>query len=579
MDQYIYSILKAIEDANLSLQSYLPEEFSKRIENIGKSLNSYHPLLIFIMILLVIKLLFKIIPNLPKLLSLNTYTLFFYNHFKDSLLKSKLEKERLSIYKLAYEEMHIDKNELKLKIFDNKQSKERLLGMLLEIQKNDKSHFDKVNKQTGCVYSNNKDIDIISQKAAELYAFSDINFPEIFPSAKKIENNLIDIMLELFNASKDGCGIVTTGGTESILHALLGAKMYGRSKNITTPNIIAGLSVHPAFDKGCDTFGIELIKVSLTKDFKANIVEMKKKINKNTVLLVGSAINFPHGMIDDLSSINELAIENDLLFHVDACMGGFLTCFIDDVHKDFTNLDFRLSAVTSLSCDVHKYGQTQKGASVILFKNRTIRSFCSFGSVGNEGLYITPGIPDTRSASLIASAYMTIIYNGRKTYIDQAKRITEIIQKIKNMVRTKTPKLWLMGDPLLSIFAIGGERIGGIHKELKEKKWCMNLLNNPIGVNFCITIENIKSFEDGSFEKDLVESYYNVYESGKAYQVSGLAAMYGLAGMLPEEVVKANMDVILNCMLDDKKNLNSTIYKKDNEKEKEKVKEKKEKRN
>ena len=49
--------------------------------------------------------------------------------------------------------------------------------------------------------------------------------------------------------------------------------------------------------------------------------------------------------------------------HVDACIGGWVLPFLDDVPEPF---DLSVPGVTSLSVDLHKYGYAPKGVSVLL---------------------------------------------------------------------------------------------------------------------------------------------------------------------------------------------------------------------
>ncbi len=65
--------------------------------------------------------------------------------------------------------------------------------------------------------------------------------------------------LSLFNANEGASGVMTSGGTESILMAVKAAKEYAfKTKGIKEPEIIMSLTAHPAFNKACDYFGIKL---------------------------------------------------------------------------------------------------------------------------------------------------------------------------------------------------------------------------------------------------------------------------------------------------------------------------------
>ena len=60
-------------------------------------------------------------------------------------------------------------------------------------------------------------------------------------------------------AGDDPCGLVTTGGTGSILHAILAYREHAaQTRGVTRPNVIKPETAHPAFDKACHLFGVEL---------------------------------------------------------------------------------------------------------------------------------------------------------------------------------------------------------------------------------------------------------------------------------------------------------------------------------
>jgi sphinganine-1-phosphate aldolase len=556
----IKSILSLIETSkNTFLSLALPDDYKQYIDFVDNLLSQYNQLLLFIIILVSLKFFNFFLCNFYMLFHIETYTtLFFYMFGNCFFLKSRLLKERKKMYQITMEGMNIDANDLKIDVKQNSQDIVRILKIFQDIYNKDKDHFTK-HKQTGCLYTDNADLNSIAEKAAELYSHNNANYPELYTSVKKIEANLIDIMINLFHGDEKSTGLATTGGTESLMNLMYIAKQIAHKKNIQYPEVIAPITIHAAVDKGCSTYGLKLVKVNLDNNYKMSISEVKKHINSNTVCLIGSAINFPHGVIDDIDILGQIALKNDLMLHVDACMGGFVTCFYDEFLKDWKKLDFRVEGVTSISCDIHKYGMTQKGSSILMFKDKSLRKYLNIGLIGDDGLTLSNGLMDTRSSFFIVSAYMTLIYNGKKIYIDQAKRIYYVMQKLKSDLQ-KFHNISLIGDPEVSIFAIKGERIGPIHNEMKKKGWAANLVNMPLGMAFCITSINISEFENGKFIEDFKNSYDYVYKNNIKEQ-SGLAAMYGVASMLPESILNKNMDVVLDGILDTKESLKYVLSK------------------
>ena len=43
---------------------------------------------------------------------------------------------------------------------------------------------------------------------------------------------------------------------------------------------------------------------------------------------MGSAPDFPFGVLDDIESISELALKKNTNCHVDACLGGLVVAFM-----------------------------------------------------------------------------------------------------------------------------------------------------------------------------------------------------------------------------------------------------------
>lgn len=48
---------------------------------------------------------------------------------------------------------------------------------------------------------------------------------------------------------------------------------------------------------------------------------------RNTIGLIGSAPQYPHGIIDPITAMGQLAIQLDIPFHVDSCLGGKLEIY------------------------------------------------------------------------------------------------------------------------------------------------------------------------------------------------------------------------------------------------------------
>ena len=199
----------------------------------------------------------------------------------------------------------------------------------------------------------------------------------MFASANKFKSEIVAMTGDMLGgAGQDVCGTLSSGGTESILLAM---KTYRdrafAEKGITKPEMIAPVTAHAAFDKASQYFNIKMIHIPVDENFRADVNAAKKAINKNTIVIVGSAPSFPHGAIDPIAELSELARQHGIGFHTDACLGGFVLPWAEKLGYPVPPFDFRLPGVTSMSADTHKYGYAAKGTSVILYRGQELRHF------------------------------------------------------------------------------------------------------------------------------------------------------------------------------------------------------------
>ena len=213
----------------------------------------------------------------------------------------------------------------------------------------------------------------------------------------------------------------TSGGTESILTAVEGARQWGRTRGITHPEMVLPSSAHAAFSKAASYFDVKAIRVPVGEDYRADVGAMAAAITPDTILLVGSAPTYPQGVIDPIPEIAALAAEFDLLCHVDACM-GFSLPWLERLGLLSKGWNFAVPGVTSMSCDLHKYGYTAKGASVLAHRSRELRKHQFFlTSDWLGGIYGSPAILGTRSGGSIASAWAVMQHLGEAGYLRLTK--------------------------------------------------------------------------------------------------------------------------------------------------------------
>eukprot|EP01052_Picozoa_sp_SAG31_P009213 SAG31_NODE_480_length_15108_cov_56.073423_2_plen_289_part_00 len=248
-----------------------------------------------------------------------------------------------------------------------------------------------------------------------MFNSSNLLYPEVFPGIRKFEAELVAMVISMLNGGECGAvGLLSSGGTESILLAMLAYREQGRERGIERPEIIAAITAHPAVMKACHYFGLQLTKVPVDeKTLQLQPETVARHISRSTVAIYASAPTFTHGVVDPIKDLGALALRHKIGLHVDNCLGGFLLSYLGKIGRYKEIWDFRAPGVTSISCDLHKYGHTSKGVSVVAFREPSLRRLTLVPSVdGCEGLYITPTLQGSRAGGTIAQAWATVLATG-----------------------------------------------------------------------------------------------------------------------------------------------------------------------
>lgn len=431
-------------------------------------------------------------------------------------------------------------NDEKLKQFPQLPSKGlshlEILQELDNLQNLKHSAWDK-GRVSGAVYHGGDELLELQSDAYNKYSIANQLHPDVFPGVRKMESEVVSMVLKIFNAPDSGCGSTTSGGTESLLLTGLAAREYGkRHKGITKPEVIAPVTVHAGIEKACYYFGMTLHKVDLGPDYKVDLKKVKKLINRNTVLLVGSAPNYPHGIVDDIEGLSILATKYNIPLHVDACLGSFIMGFLEktDIHDSLPLFDFRVPGVTSISCDTHKYGFAPKGSSVIMYRHKQLRE-CQYyiSSDWTGGMYGSPTLAGSRPGALTVGCWATLVNIGEEGYLNYCKEIVTASMKLKNALKSNNilaQNLELIGDPLGSVisFKAKGEfSIYGLSDKLTSKGWHFATLQNPAALHFALTWLTVPIIEE--LIDDLVSCTEEIANSSEKIN-SDTASLYGVAG-------------------------------------------------
>lgn len=394
-------------------------------------------------------------------------------------------------------------------------------------------------KVSGAVYHGGEDILALQTKAYSFYSVANQLHPDVFPAVRKMESEVVSMVLGIYNAPEGAVGTTTSGGTESLLLACLAAreKAY-RERGITEPEIIAPETIHAGFDKAAYYFKMKLVHAPLDpKTFRVDLNAVKRLINKNTVLLAGSAPNFPHGIIDDIEGLSKLALRYKLPLHVDACLGSFIVPFLEKAGfgKGVPLFDFRVPGVTSISCDTHKYGFAPKGSSIIMYRNNAMRQYQYFVTAKwTGGLYGSPTLAGSRPGALMVGCWATLMAIGSDGYTKSCREIVGTARRIKAAITDEIPELDVIGNPLGSVVSFKSSVIGiyELGDAMNKKGWHLNALQRPAAIHIAVTRLTIPVADD--LIQDLKDTIKELLASGsKAYgQKSDTAVLYGVAGSI-----------------------------------------------
>ena len=344
----------------------------------------------------------------------------------------------------------------------------------------------------GLVYPTGRsDIEALTHAVYERFLFSNALNPLKFANLAQIEREVVQNSSELVHrpASEHGAGVMTSGGTESILLSMLASRRRARARGIERPQILAPVSAHPAYAKAAHYFDMELVSVPLDQHWRADVSAMNERMSERTAVVVASAFCYPYGIMDPVGAIGALARERGVDCHVDACIGGFILPFLEMLGYDVEPWDFRVDGVTQMSMDVHKYGYVPKGASVLLhrdedwFWNETF-----FYDQWGSGLYATTGIAGARSGAPAAAAWAVMQYLGIEGYRAIASELMETVARFSAGVAS-IGALSIVGAPVGPVLALRSDDVDlhAVADVMDERGWHLNRNTVPHGVQLMLS--------------------------------------------------------------------------------------------
>lgn len=248
--------------------------------------------------------------------------------------------------------------------------------------------------------------------------------PTAFPSYAAVENDITGAARRLFGGHVESVvGTMTSGGTESIGLAVLGARERWRTRTGSAhgrPSMVLPTTAHPAFLKAAHLFDVDVVAVPVDqRTYRADTTAMAAAIDEQSALVVVSAPSYAHGVIDPVHEVAGVAADLDVLCHVDACIGWTVPFIRADEGE--APIDMAIRGVTSLSVDLHKYGYTPKGCSVLLHRDDELRRQHYFATTAWSGYpVVNPTLLSTRPGGPPAVAWAILHSLGEEGYRDLA---------------------------------------------------------------------------------------------------------------------------------------------------------------
>ena len=367
----------------------------------------------------------------------------------------------------------------------------------------------------------------VAEEAYRRFSGENALSTDAFPSLKQIQAEVVAMAGVWLGATPSSAGFMTSGGTESILMAVKAARdRLLAERQIRQPNMVMPTSAHAAFAKAGAYFGVEVRRVVVGSDWRADVAAMQSQVDKNTVLIVGSAPQYPQGVVDDIVGIAEIATDAQINCHVDACMGGVTLAYLQRLGENIAPWNLQVPGVSSISVDLHKFGYTSKGASVIMYASKHLRSFQGF--VTDDwlgGVYGSSGVLGTKSGGSMASAWAVMHFLGDDGYLRLTRQAREATLQLATVIRN-TPELVLRAEPESTLLCFGAQdqsalNVFAVADELSKRGWYVDRQTPPDSLH--CTVNAIHHDKIDWFARDMHESVSIALDQ----KTSGSVGTYG----------------------------------------------------
>ena len=352
----------------------------------------------------------------------------------------------------------------------------------------------------GYIFDPGQEVQEVAKEAFSMFLSENGLDFSVFQSLMRLEKELAAVGRSHLRGDADVVGNFTSGGTESIILAVKAARDYYRTlrPEIKAPEIILPTTAHAAFHKAAHYLGIRIVVVPVDrKTFRADPVAIEAAISPNTIMLVGSAPSYSHGVVDPIPALGRIASEHGLWLHTDACMGGFLLPYFRRLGAPVTEFDFKVPGVSSISMDLHKYAYTPKGASLIMYRHKDLRKHQLFACSHWIGYTIVNNaVQSSKSGGPMAAAWAVLNMIGDQGYLEIARKKLDTVRTIASGIKAIDGLLLLTEpDMCLISFTVEQGSVFNLVDEMNARGWyiqpALSFDNSPAHIHLSISASNV----------------------------------------------------------------------------------------
>ena len=454
-----------------------------------------------------------------------------------------------------------------MRIPENGLRKEDILETLESYKQDDLDW--KAGRVFGYIYDPGQEVTDLVHKAYTAFLSENALDPLSFPSLLRLENEVVAMVADILNAGRQVVGNFTSGGTESLILAVKTARDYARATkpHISEPEMVLPITGHASLFKAAHYLGLKPVVTPVNDgSFTADVEAMREAITENTIMLVGSAPSYAHGVVDPITDIAALAEENNLLCHVDACVGGIHLSYMEKIGYSVPPFNLNVPGVTSLSVDLHKYGYAAKGASIVLYKDKELRRHQMFACSRWTGYtVINPAITSSKSGGPMAAAWAVLRFLGHEGYMKIVREVMDATELLVSGIAS-IDGIRVLGSPGMCMFTIGAsdDRINvyRLADMMKAKGWYLQpqfgRANSPSNLHVSLNhstvpqaaamLADLKTTVAELMEEDIDQETHDLRNEISKLSLNfdeesffNLAAMAGVTGEdLPEKMERVN---------------------------------------